>query len=653
MRRRLAVLILASLAAPLGAEPDAAWQALPPYQPGPPMTGTIRLWGHGSTKTDFMRRLYDRWIAGFSPRQPGIHFDYRMYGTASAIGALYTGSGDLALLGEEIFPFEDAAYEQVMHRPPASVEIATGSLDVRNFDFAQMFFVHRANPLRSLTLPQLDAIWGTERRLGAPRPIRTWGDLGLTGAWADRPIHLYGWAFDNDFWIYLGQAMLGGSHRLNPAIRGYAHIPRPDGTIYDAGQQIIEALARDPDGLALSNARYATPDVRPLDLARKEGDPAWPATRENLISRRYPLTRIIPAVFNQAPGEPIDPLVREFLRYILSREGQRDIALDGEYLPLDPDAVRRALARLDQIDTATLRVRGDPAMSRLIGLWEDGFRRNHPEAAFENDLTGTASAMAGLYTGKADIAFLGRRIDPVETMAFTWVHRYGPTQTDVASGSRDVPGKSPALAVLVNAANPVSGLTLSQLDATFGVECRRGGRPVLTWGDLGLSGPWASRPVHAFIRETESDAAGFFRDRVLLGSRKWNWRLITEFSDGKKPDGRTLDADEQLAEAVARDPLALAIGDARFAGPAARIVPLSDSDTGPGYLPDRDDLIEGRYPLVRPICAYSNRPPGQAPDPRVDAFLAFIASPAGQALVVREGDYLPLGAAKAPPDGRP
>jgi len=324
---------------------EAAAQAMPPYRPEFRVSGTIRLWGHGSTKIDFMRRLVTRWEAGFAKFQPGVTFDYRMYGTASAIGALYAGAGDLALMGEEIFPFEETAYERAMHRPPRSIEIATGSLDVRNFDFAQMFFVNRDNPLSRLTLQQLDAAFGTEHRRGAAHQARTWGDLGLTGVWANAPIHLYGWSLDNDFWIYLQQALFAGSHRISCDLREYSHIYRPDGTIYDAGQQILEAVARDRFGLGLSNVRYLNPGVKPLALAGADGVYSA-ATRATLISRSYPLTRIIPAVFNGEPGEAIDPKLREFLRYLLSREGQEDIARDGEYLPLSPEAARREREKL-------------------------------------------------------------------------------------------------------------------------------------------------------------------------------------------------------------------------------------------------------------------------------------------------------------------
>lgn len=336
----LAAVVVVSLAA------GRAEEAVPSYRPAAPVSGTIRLWGHGSTKNDFMGRLVRAWEADFGRYQPAVRFDYRMYGTASAIGALYTGVGDLALMGEEIFPFETHAYECAMGRPPTGVEVATGSLDVRNFDFAQMVFVHRDNPISRLTLAQLDAIFGTEHRRGAPRNFRRWGDLGLTGAWADRPIHLYAWSLDNDFWIYLEGAVFGGSHRLSCEIHEYAHIPQPDGTIYDAGQQILEALARDPDGIAISNLRYRNAAVKDLALAERAGGPYYHATAETLVSRRYPLTRIIPAYFNRQPDGSMDAATKEFLRYILSREGQAVLARDGEYLPLSAAAARRQLEEL-------------------------------------------------------------------------------------------------------------------------------------------------------------------------------------------------------------------------------------------------------------------------------------------------------------------
>jgi phosphate transport system substrate-binding protein len=320
-------------------------EALPLYAPAAKVSGTIRLWGHGSPKHDFMGRIIDTWIAGFAKYQPEVKFENHMYGTASAIGALYSGAGDIAILGEEISPAAATAFVREKHYAPTGIQIATGSLDVNFFDYAHMIFVQKDNPVPGLTLAQLDGVFGAEHRRG-PRNIRTWGDLGLTGEWADRRIQPYGWQVDVDFALFFREAVLENSHRWNTDLKEFVHVLRPDGTQYDHGQQILDTLAQNPAGIAISNVRYANPGVRALPLAREAGGTYYAPTKANLIAQTYPLVRIIPAFVDVPPGQPVDPKVREFLRYILSREGQQALVTDSDYLPLGADAIRRQLEKL-------------------------------------------------------------------------------------------------------------------------------------------------------------------------------------------------------------------------------------------------------------------------------------------------------------------
>src|ERR1700737_4941221 len=153
-------------------------ESLAPYVPEQSVSGVIRLWGHGNVKLPWMKQLVSLWEEGFRRYQPDVRIQYEMHGTSSAIPALFTGVGDLAILGEEMDPAAAAAFEKVKNYPPLGIEILTGSLDVRNFDYAQMFFVHRDNPISKLTVAQLDAIFGYEHRPGLEN-IRTWGQLGL------------------------------------------------------------------------------------------------------------------------------------------------------------------------------------------------------------------------------------------------------------------------------------------------------------------------------------------------------------------------------------------------------------------------------------------------------------------------------------------
>src|SRR5215468_4033725 len=111
--------------------------AVPPYQPEQTVSGVIRIWGHGSLKIPWLKQLVSFWEQGFRRFQPGVSIQYEMHGTSSAVPALFTGVGDLAILGEEIDPAAVAAFEKVKHYPPLTIDIMTGSLDVRNFDYAQ------------------------------------------------------------------------------------------------------------------------------------------------------------------------------------------------------------------------------------------------------------------------------------------------------------------------------------------------------------------------------------------------------------------------------------------------------------------------------------------------------------------------------------
>jgi phosphate transport system substrate-binding protein len=343
-----AALRAAAQAAPAPAEtPERhALAGLPHYVPEQKVTGTIRLWGHGAPVLDFMGMLVKAWEDGFLKYQPDVKFEYDMYGTASSMGALYAGKGDIAILGQEIYPFETAAFQQAKHYKPLGIEIATGSVDVRNFDFAIGVFVNQKNPLARMTLDQIGRAFAHQEG-GKAANIETWGQLGLTGEWADKPIHLYGWYENDVFSTFVEHAALNGSHQWRGGMKQYAHIHRPDGTIYDSGQQILDDLANDPYGLALSNVRYMKTDaVKPLALARTPAGPYFAVTKQTLIDRQYPLGRIIPAEIDRAPGKPVDPKVKEFLRYILSREGQEDIVRNGKYLPMQPEAARRELEKL-------------------------------------------------------------------------------------------------------------------------------------------------------------------------------------------------------------------------------------------------------------------------------------------------------------------
>ncbi|HJP68385.1 MAG TPA: substrate-binding domain-containing protein [Sphingomicrobium sp.] len=332
------LLAFAALVSPVAAAPPApaaqALSTLPDYRPVRQVQGTIIIWGHGSSTRDFMGQLARRWIAEFQRMEPAVHFEYRMYGTSSAIGALAVGAGNLAILGEEISPAAERMFERIKGYKPTKIEIANGSLSTNYFDYAHQIFVNRANPLAKLDARQLEAIFGAEHRC-TQRNIRTWGDLGLGGAWAHRQIHPYAWKTDTDFALFFRERILCGSHRWNPATSEVVPIKGADGTQYELGQQIIDSVARDPDGIGISNVRFRSSGVKPLAIAWTREGPYVEASDSTLIDRSYALVRIVPAYVDRPPGKKVDPAVAEFLRFILSRQGQTALVEESGYLPLD------------------------------------------------------------------------------------------------------------------------------------------------------------------------------------------------------------------------------------------------------------------------------------------------------------------------------
>jgi phosphate transport system substrate-binding protein len=629
---------------------------LPPYRPRDKVAGTVTLWGHGSFKRDFMGKLVNLWIERFHRDQPDVKFEYRMYGTASAIGALYTGAGNIAILGEEISPDAAAAFKRAKGYAPTGIEIATGSLDVNFFDYAHMVFVHRDNPIKGLTLAELEAVFGTEHKRG-PRSIRSWGELGLGGEWAGRRIQPYGWKVDEDFALFFREAVLEASHRWNPEVKEYVHVIRPDGTQYDHGQQILDALAKDRGGIAISNVRYANPGVKALPLAREAGQPFYVPTQASLIAQDYPLTRVIPAYIDRPPGGAVEPAVREFLRFVLSREGQQALLQESDYLPLGSEAIRKQKEKLEMADGAkdapqprpesaapaanVIRIWGNSAMEPVVRRWEAGLRKRHPEARVELRMTGSDVGMAGLYTARADLALLGRDATAAEIKAFEWVFRYQPSRVEIMTSSLDRPGRSPALVAFVHRDNPLAKISLAQLDALFSEERLRGaGRGIRTWDDLGLAGEWAGKPVNLYTFDTETGTGRFFRNAVLHDSRKLNWERLTEFRDSSSLRDATHDANRKILAALAGDPFGLAVA----SGPApAQVRALALADEGAGEIAaTRESLISRRYPLARAAYAYFNRKPGTRVDPKIDQFLRYVLSREGQQDVGDAEEYLAL-----------
>ena len=295
--------------------------------------------------------------------------------------------------------------------------------------------------------------------------------------------------------------------------------------------------------------------------------------------------------------------------------------------------------------TGTLRIWGHPYMAGVTKLWAEGFARFHPGAKVEAKLMGSDTAVPGLYSGNADIALMGRENNVTDDNGFSRPKQYKFTRFELMNGSLDVPGKSDALVVFVHRDNPLARLTLAELDAIVGCERRRGHGPVRTWGDIGLTGEWADRPIRVHTYDADTGKGIFFKHVVLRDSHKMNWERITEYKDERNHDRSMRRAGEQIVDAVQDDRYALGISGARFANPRVKALALAEMKGGIFYPAARETLVARTYPLARATYAFIDAAPGRPMDAKVKEFLRYVLSREGQADVERDRGYLPLSAA--------
>jgi phosphate transport system substrate-binding protein len=291
----------------------------PSLKPYPKAAGEVA----GSLKcvgSDTMNNLVALWAEGFKKVYPSVREGIEGKGSASAPPALAEGTCSFGPMSRDWKPSEIDAFKAKHGYPPTVVPVAIDMLAV---------FVHRDNPLKSLTLQQVDAIFSKNRTGGGKADIRTWGDLGLEGEWKDKPISLYGRNASSGTYGYFKEfALFKGDFK--PTVK-----EQP------GSSAVVQAIASDKFAIGYSGIGYKTADVRALPLAAQPDADAVEPLAANAYSGDYPLARFLYLSVNRKPSAPLDPLRREFLRYVLSATGQGDVKKDG-YLPLPAAVVEQA-----------------------------------------------------------------------------------------------------------------------------------------------------------------------------------------------------------------------------------------------------------------------------------------------------------------------
>jgi len=291
--------------------------ALKPYEKvSGEVAGSLKCVG-----SDTMNNLVALWAEGFKKFYPSVQEGIEGKGSASAPPALTEGTSTFGPMSRDWKPSEIDEFKQKHGYAPTVVPVAIDMLAV---------FVHKDNPLKSLSLQEVDAIFSKNRTGGAKNEIRTWGDLGLEGEWKDKPISLYGRnATSGTYGFFKENALFKGDFK--PTVK-----EQP------GSSAVVQAVASDKYGIGYSGIGYMTADVRSVPLAAKQGAAAIPTEAQFAYSGEYPLSRFLYVSVNHKPGTTIDPLRGEFIRYVLSATGQSDVRKDG-YLPVTGPIAKRAL----------------------------------------------------------------------------------------------------------------------------------------------------------------------------------------------------------------------------------------------------------------------------------------------------------------------
>jgi phosphate transport system substrate-binding protein len=338
-----------------------AADALPDYTPQRVPAGVIRVYGSD------LAGVVQSWEKDFSRLHPGVRFQSRYPSSDGWSAGMEASGADIGTSGREPVLTEYLSFDETFGYNPTEIAVATGAYDIKGKTWAEVIYVNKSNPLAHLTMAQLDGIFGSERTggykgyewmpeyaRGAEKNIRTWGQLGLTGEWADKPIHTYGYA-NTGMTNFFQLKVFHGGDKWNPNYREYVEYGTkmvsagPIGQTGSIKYMLEQELAKDPYGIAWTGIPHAAdvPQVKPVALAAKEGGAYVFPTRETVQSRTYPLTRSIYMFLNRAPGKALSPQVKEFMRFVLSRQGQEDVVRNGSYLPLTPAYARQQLKKLD------------------------------------------------------------------------------------------------------------------------------------------------------------------------------------------------------------------------------------------------------------------------------------------------------------------
>ena len=302
-----------------GSAAAAGPEELPAYQRVSGVSGNL-----SSVGSDTLANLMTLWTEAFRNVYPDVYVQVQAAGSSTAPPALTQGTSNFGPMSRPMKASELEAFGKKYGYRPVAVRVALDALAI---------YVHMDNPLKSMSIEQVDAVFSATQRCGGARDMSTWGELGLTGSWTDRPIQLYGRNSVSGTYGYFKTAALCSGDFKNTVSE------------QPGSASVVQAVTSSLNGIGYSGIGYETPGVRTVAISPRGDTPAVTASSENAINRTYPLARFLYIYVNKRPGAPLAPLEAEFLKLVLSKDGQEVVAKDG-YIPLPVEVAERELGKL-------------------------------------------------------------------------------------------------------------------------------------------------------------------------------------------------------------------------------------------------------------------------------------------------------------------
>jgi phosphate transport system substrate-binding protein len=294
-----------------------------------------------ATSFNILPGLVDSWIKAFNSYYPNVEIENPQPYSGRGPKDLIDGKVDCAFVSRELKQSDITEFQATYGYPPTSIPVVGGSYDHYGFLDTIVFIVNKDNPIQELDYRQLDAVFSQTRLRGASGPVTTWGQLGLNGEWASKPVHVYGIQPWNGFEEFVRDRVLSVGEQRGEWRKDMNFVS-------DVVLPIPLWVGWDPYGIGYSGMAYVTQSTKPLEISEKATGPFYAPTYENVALAKYPLARVSYMNVNKKPGEALSPALAEFARFILSKQGQQLVLNEGIFLPLRSEQVTASLGELSK-----------------------------------------------------------------------------------------------------------------------------------------------------------------------------------------------------------------------------------------------------------------------------------------------------------------